>query len=253
MVMAQKEIKTQVIYEPSGKAREYNPLACNLYSGCSHGCVYCYAPDATHQDRKRFYSEVKPRVGILEKLQIDADKLRFAWLRPEDPILLCFTCDPYQPIDNRLQITRQAIQILKADGLNVKILTKGGFFAERDFDLLGDGDWFGVTLTCDNAVDSVKWEPIAALPSERIASLRHAHERGLKTWVSLEPVLYPDQVMHLIDMTHDFVDQYKVGVLNYHPRAKEIDWPKFGRDAVAKLESVKATYYLKNDLKKYLS
>ena len=25
-----------VIYEPSGKAREYSPLACNLYLSCTH-------------------------------------------------------------------------------------------------------------------------------------------------------------------------------------------------------------------------
>ena len=27
-----------VIYEPRGRAREYSPLAVNLYRGCSHGC-----------------------------------------------------------------------------------------------------------------------------------------------------------------------------------------------------------------------
>ena len=31
------------IYEPSGRAREYGELAVNIYTGCNHGCSYCYA------------------------------------------------------------------------------------------------------------------------------------------------------------------------------------------------------------------
>ena len=43
-------MSTGLIYEPSGRAREYAPLALNLYNGCPHGCTYCYAPAATHKD-----------------------------------------------------------------------------------------------------------------------------------------------------------------------------------------------------------
>ena len=32
------------IYEPSGAAREYSPLALNYIKGCDHGCLYCYVP-----------------------------------------------------------------------------------------------------------------------------------------------------------------------------------------------------------------
>ena len=38
-----------IIYEPRGKAAEYSPLAANLYAGCGHGWLYCYAPAATYE------------------------------------------------------------------------------------------------------------------------------------------------------------------------------------------------------------
>ena len=52
-----------IIYEPRGKAREYAELAVNLYKGCSHACVYCYAPAATFCDREKFSSPdyIRPR------------------------------------------------------------------------------------------------------------------------------------------------------------------------------------------------
>ena len=79
-----------VIYEPKGKAREYSPLACNLYKGCAHGCIYCYAPSATYTDRKTFSDNPQPRKNILQQLEKDASK----FTRDPRSILLCFTCDP---------------------------------------------------------------------------------------------------------------------------------------------------------------
>jgi len=241
--------RTSVIYEPRGKAREYSPLAVNLYRGCDHRCEYCYAPSCLYTTKQKF-NRPEPRKEIIHKIDIDAGKLYFNHV--EGPVLLCFTCDPYQPLDVQYRLSRQAIQILHNYGLNVMILTKGGRRAERDFDLLTGNDWFGVTLTNLDDTLSLKWEPGATLPGERIQSLRLAHEKGIKTWVSLEPVLYPDVALDIIKQTHTFVDRFKVGVLNYHPRSREIDWHTFAHNVKDLLTELKCEYYLKNDLQKWL-
>lgn len=242
-------VATSVIYEPRGKAREYAQLAVNLYRGCGHRCVYCYAPDSIHTTRESFHTP-EPRVNILEKLILDANKLHKE--HETAPVLLCFTCDPYQPIDQRYQLTRKAIQALHSYNLNVMILTKGGQRAERDFDLLTGRDWFGVTLTNLDDGLSLKWEPGAALPDERIEGLFKAHVKGIKTWVSLEPVLYPEVTLDIIRKTHKFVDTFKVGMLNYHPRSKNIDWHKYVSDVRSLLSELKCDYYLKDDLRKWI-
>jgi DNA repair photolyase len=241
--------KTSVIYEPRGKAREYAPLAVNLYTGCGHGCSYCYAPATLHTTKEKF-SKPSARNNILEKIEKDANKLRSA--NETGPVLLCFTCDPYQPIDEEFRLSRQAIQILHSHSLNVKILTKGGKRAERDFDLLTDNDWFGVTLTNLDDRLSLEWEPGAALPGERVESLVQAHNKSIKTWVSLEPVLCPEAALEIIRRIHMFVDEFKIGVLNYHPHAQNIDWHKFAVDVTNVLTESGCKYYLKSDLKKYL-
>ena len=54
----------------------------------------------------------------------------------------------------------------------------------------------------------------------------------------LEPVLYPDQTLHLIELTHEFVDYYIVGKLNYFREVEaKIDWPQFRKDAEKLLQS----------------
>ena len=69
---------------------------------------------------------------------------------------------------------------------------------------------------------------------------------GIKTWVSLEPVIDPDQALELIEQIHPFVDHWKVGKLNY--RNLEVDWLKFREDVTKQLDSVGANYYLKKSL-----
>ena len=51
------------IYKPKGKAAEYGEYALNIYTGCPHGCYYCYSPNVLRKDRNVFHSEVEPRKG----------------------------------------------------------------------------------------------------------------------------------------------------------------------------------------------
>ena len=58
--------------------------------------------------------------------------------------------------------------------------------------------------------------------------------------------------LKIIEETYEFVDLYKVGTLNYNEKAKEIDWTKFGNDAISLLKKYNKNYYIKDDLKKYI-
>ena len=97
---------------------------------------------------------------------------------------------------------------------------------------------------------ALKHEPNAAPTSERMYALREAHNKGIRTWVSLEPVYHPEDTFALIDATLGFVDCYKVGKLNYMPEAKEVDWRKFAVEVEEKLKSTGKEYYIKSDLRK---
>ena len=166
---------------------------------------------------------------------------------------MCFTCDPYQPLEDTAKLTRWSLIDFMENGNSIKILTKGGMRATRDFDVMKTGDCaFGATLTFLDESRSLEWEPGAAVPSDRIKALRLAKEAGIKTWVSLEPVIDPEEVYKIINATHEFIDLYKVGKLNYHPRSREIDWRKFGFKVQALLQNLNKDFYLKNDLRKYM-
>jgi len=232
------------IYETAGRAREYSELALNLFNHCDHSCIYCYAPNVLRKDRGDFNQSAESRLLPLD-IEISANKFKGENRR----VLLCFTCDPYQDSEKGSKITRTAIEILHEAGLGVIILTKGGIRSMRDFDLLKPGvDAYATTLTLNDPVKSNQWEPGAALPVERIYALEQAHKKGIETWVSFEPVIYPQETFKLLELTHTFVDHYKVGTMNYHPQGKSTDWKAFGFAMKRVMDAMGVKYYFKNDL-----
>lgn len=242
---------TSIIYETRGRAKEYCELAANLYRGCSHGCIYCYAPSSTFRRREDFIKSCV-REDVISKFEKDAFKLELAGEKRS--ILLSFTTDPYQHLDEKEQLTRKAIEILHEHNLKVKILTKGGKRSERDFDLLAarpELSEYGTTLVFTDEKLRSEIEPFAASTFERINSLKKAHELGIFTSVSLEPVWIAEQTLELIDLTYEFVDLFKVGKLNYNKQQKNVDWKQFKKDVIFELEKYSKNYYIKEDLMKY--
>jgi DNA repair photolyase len=261
----------KAIYKPKGKALEYGEYACNLYKGCGHGCTYCYAPSVLRMDRKEFYNNPQPRDGNIEALKRDAKTLGAETMPsvvarqlecfdaamqggfsppPKRPpfIFLCFTCDPYQPINQKYQLTRQAIEIIHGEGLGVNILTKGII---TDFDLLAKNPHLskvGITVTGDNGT----YEKHIPLLAERYNNLHEAHKAGIPAWISFEPIINVDAVLRAIPRLIG-VDEFKIGKWNYSPEAKKIDWYKFGHEVEELCQKLGVNYYIKEDLRKEMN
>lgn len=225
------------IYEPKGKAKEYGELALNIYTGCPHRCFYCFAPGVLHKDREAFHSHVEPRHGIVDEVRKQLEKEQITGKL----IHLCFTCDPY-PTGYDSSATRAIIKLLKEYGNHVQILTKGD--GSRDFDLLDDNDWYGITIS-GKPVDEGA-EPGAIQPHKRLAILTNAFLTGIRTWVSFEPVIDAEAVLSCIERHHKIFTKVKIGKLNYHK--SDIDWATFGRDAEALCQKLGLDYYIKDSL-----
>lgn len=228
------------IYEPKGAAKEYGDYAINIYTGCPHRCYYCFAPSVLRRDREVFHSDVRPREGIVEatKRQLEREHIT------GKTIHLCFTCDPY-PMGYDTAPTREIIKLLKESGNHVQILTKGD--GSRDFDLLDGEDWYGVTIS-SGLLDSRETEPCTCNPVYRLITLERAKSRGIRTWVSFEPVLNRSTVMRYIRRYHSLIDKVKIGKLNYHP--SDINWAEFGREAESLCRELGLDYYIKDSLRK---
>jgi len=259
----------RLIYVPRGRAAEYAPLSISgPYVCCGHGCIYCFNLEIRGMCADEFSKSAKPKPDFLKKFEKDCAELAAA--KDQREILISFSTDPYQPLDYELQLTRKAIEILIRHGLHFTILTKaGGPRSTRDFDLMAEHPElcrYGTTLVFDNLKDKGIWEPGAAHTPERIEALREAKKRGIRTWVSFEPVVFPDQTINLIRQTLGFVDEYRIGKFNHAniPDVEEVirktgyryptddEWRIFVQRAEALLRHHNQKFIFKKDLQPYL-
>ena len=160
----------------------------NPYVGCTHGCVYCYA-----DFMRRFTGHTSEQWGKF----VDCKENAAAVLRREihkvsggKSVLLGSVTDAYQPLEGRLGITRQCLEIFAENDANISILTKSALVA-RDIDILKRLTCceVGISLGIANREYSGLLEPGASSPRERIEALEALHREKIVTYVFIGPII----------------------------------------------------------------
>ena len=188
----------------------------NVGVKCGHACTYCSSGAVLRCHRafrelsespfKNGYAIVDP--DIPEKVAAESKRIRKRGL-----VQLCTTVDAWCPAAQQHDLGRRCLEALLSEpGWTVRILTKNTAVA-RDFDLVEkhrDRVLVGLSLTGTADKDKVLAvvEPNASPVSERMQVLREAHDRGLRTFGMLCPLLpgiadAPAQIEELVA----FLDQ----------------------------------------------
>lgn len=207
----------KLIYEPSGKAREYAPWACNLHVGCSNDCSYCFnkrgvlgtVSGGTQARLKScFKDEDDAFAAFLKELQKKADRIR-----GDGGLLFSFSTDPCLP--GTLPLTMACVSAATEMGVPCHILTK-----RADW-ILRDGTWtdgmavsrdllsIGFTLTGRDDL-----ERGASTNAERVLAMKTLHGKGYRTFASIEPVISFDDSLAMIRRALPWCDLFKVGLLS---------------------------------------
>ncbi len=175
-----REVRCKTLLRRLDLGRGGLEYTANLYKGCTHGCVYCYAPSLVHDDR-RWGSFVDAKVNAPETLRRE---LRDA---PKAPVFLSSASDPYQPVEAKYRLTRRCLEVLHASGFPVVILTRSPLVL-RDLDILKRMEWVRVGCSISTASGRL-YEPGVPPLERRLETLRALADAGIQTWVSMAPVV----------------------------------------------------------------
>lgn len=233
---------------------EYGDFTMNHVLGCAHGCKYpCYA----FMMKKRFgqvasYEDwLEPYLvsNTLELLDAEIPRLK----HEIKTVQLCFTTDPFMyGYDEIAQMSLDAIKKLNANDIVCTVLTKG--ILPIELAECSKKNEYGITLVSLSEEFRQRMEPYSAGYTERLAALKALHDKGCKTWVSVEPYPTPNLIDQKLDellKAIEFTDKIIFGRTNY---SKEVSaysahkkfYNQCAEEVIRFCEARKKAYHIKD-------
>ena len=165
----------------------------NPYQGCEHGCVYCYARN-THP-----YWGYSAGVDFESKILIKRDAPQLLakklaspkWIAT--PIMLSGNTDCYQPIEAKLKLTRQILEVLERYQHPVGMITKSALIL-RDIDIIArmaEKNLARVAISINTLDESLRrqLEPRTAIIQRRLQVIEEMSKAGVHVHAMLAPII----------------------------------------------------------------
>ena len=165
----------------------------NMYQGCEHGCIYCYARNS-HE-----YWGYNAGLDFERKILVkhDASKLLEAKLKSKNwkacTIVLSGNTDCYQPAEQEFQLTRKCLEVFLKYRHPVGIITKNALIL-RDLDILKELNvhgLIGVNISVTSLSEETRriLEPRTTTIKKRLEAIRVLSEAGIPVNAMLAPII----------------------------------------------------------------
>jgi DNA repair photolyase len=181
----------------------------NVYRGCSHGCLYCFArPTHTYLDfnaGRDFEKEIVVKVNAPEVLRVEL--ARPSW--KGEHIAMGTNTDPYQWVEGRYKLMRGIWEAIRDAKNEASILTKSPLLL-RDLDLLKEiAEVAPISANLSvPTIDEKAWrasEPHTPNPRARLEAVAELSKAGIPTGVLVAPLMPginddPRQVEEILEL-----------------------------------------------------
>jgi DNA repair photolyase len=186
----------------------------NPYTGCQHGCIYCYA-----EFMIRFTGHKGDKWGQF----LDIKTFNFDKIKPEKyndkVILLSSVTDPYIPLEKKYQNTRKILEKLVETEAEISILTKSKLVL-RDLDLFKKfkNIRVGISICTLDAEFARVIERAASNPMDRLDAIKEISKAGIETYTFISPY-FPEitNFRAIIKEIKNHSDRFLFENLNFRP------------------------------------
>lgn len=232
----------------------------NIYRGCEHRCVYCYALYSQKylEDEGNFFKNIYYKENIVECLE---KKLKSkTWKR--EPIGIGTVCDSYQPLEKEKQFMPQILRLLIKYKTPCVISTKSELIL-RDIDLINELSqitYVGIALTITTTDEKLakKIEPNVVSPQRRFEVIKELREKtNAHIGVHSMPIIpYLTDSYQNIDSLVKSAKEYKadyimIGGLNLYSETKKFFLNFMQRIYSDIYPDIKELYSKSKELQKY--
>lgn len=187
----------------------------NLYRGCQHGCVYCFAIYSHDylNPNSNYYEDIYVKINIVEQLEKQLSSP--TWKK--ETIAIAGVTDCYQPIERKYKLMPEILKLMIKYKNPVSISTKSDLIL-RDYDLIDELSQvadvsINSSIVCmDNAIRQ-KIEPAGRNAKEKFKMLKAFSKINVTTGLLQMPI-----IPYLTDSRENIEDLYA------HARDAEVNY-----------------------------
>lgn len=190
----------------------------NPYSGCEHGCSYCYARNSHeywgYSAGRDFEEKILVKKNAPELLEAAFSSGKWQPAR----IVLSGNTDCYQPAEQKFEITRKVLQVFQRHRHPVTIITKNALVL-RDLDILAPmaaQRLASVALSVTTLREPLRraMEPRTSSVAQRLQALSVLTGAGVPVVVMMAPLIYSLNSDEVFDVAREAGQRGASGI--YH-------------------------------------
>lgn len=165
----------------------------NIYRGCEHGCIYCYARPFHEylgfSSGLDFESKIMVKYNAPELLRKTFNGTKW---NPQ-VIAMSGVTDCYQPIEKKLKLTRSCLEVMAEFRNPVNIITKN-YLVTRDIDYLkklNEYNCVRITISITSMQNKIieVMEPRTSRPYKRLKAIEELAKSGIPVAVNVAPII----------------------------------------------------------------
>lgn len=208
-------------------------LTFNPYTGCDHGCLYCYASSYIPN-----FQKCRPKKNLLSRLKREAARLN------GELVSISNSSDPYPQLEQKMGLTRKCLEILQESRCRIQLVTKSDLVT-RDIDILQNVPCVvSVTvLTSDDEI-SKRLEPGAPVSSSRLKAIEELVRKGIPSTARVDPIIpFLNDDLESLVRTIAELGSHHITFSTY--KMKPDNWKRFSKGFPEVAEKLRPLYFNK--------
>jgi len=203
------------------------------YVGCSHGCLYCYASSYIPK-----FSEVRVKKDVIKKLNKEISKIG-----QNKYVTIANSNDPYQPIEEKLKLTREALKIFSSHDFKIMIVTKSNLVL-RDLDILKKSKAaVSITITTLDENKAKRLEPNAPSPEKRLEAIKILSRNGIPVIARIDPIIPLINDIEIDNLVRNVAESGARHIVSSTYKVKLDNWGRMKKEFPKEMNRLKDLYF----------
>lgn len=184
----------------------------NIYRGCQHGCVYCYAMYShDYLKAESYFEDIYVKTNIVEQLEMQLSSS--SWKR--EVVNIGGVTDSYQPLEAKYKFMPDILRLMIKYKTPCIISTKSDLVL-RDYDLLDELSRItyvnvAATITCMDGNIRKKIEPCSKDAVKKFSMLKEFSKTNASTGLHFMPIIpYITDTRENIEQLYSCAEESKV-------------------------------------------